>query len=163
MFPFSHYHSNCHEALGIFEGSATLQFGGDTDTSIQENVEAGDVLLIPAGGMSGHFLCRQAATQVNYWQRCLRAVSDTQLGKMHINCLIACAYDKYTALFCAVAKPTAVGSQLLKSFSWPLITALHMLSTVWDFHCCYNEQSGVSACPAFIWSLSGFVQLRTNR
>lgn len=50
MFPFSHFHSNVHEALGVFRGSALLQFGGDTDTAIQENVTAGDLILIPAGG-----------------------------------------------------------------------------------------------------------------
>lgn len=50
MFPFSHFHSNVHEALGVFKGSALLQFGGDADQAVQESVEAGDVILIPAGG-----------------------------------------------------------------------------------------------------------------
>lgn len=50
MFPFSHFHSNVHEALGVFRGSALLQFGGDTDKAVQENVSTGDLILIPAGG-----------------------------------------------------------------------------------------------------------------
>ena len=50
MFTFSHFHSNVHEALGIFKGSALLQFGGDAGLAVQETVHAGDVLLIPAGG-----------------------------------------------------------------------------------------------------------------
>ena len=50
MFPFSHFHSNTHEALGIFRGSALLQLGGDGPSAVQETVEAGDLLLIPAGG-----------------------------------------------------------------------------------------------------------------
>ena len=55
MFPFSHFHSNVHEALGIFRGSALLQFGGDESSAFQEKVEAGDVLLIPAGGSKSQF------------------------------------------------------------------------------------------------------------
>lgn len=49
MFPFSHYHSNTHEALAVFQGEALLQFGGDEQVSVQEQVAAGDVLVIPAG------------------------------------------------------------------------------------------------------------------
>ncbi|KAK9791345.1 hypothetical protein WJX73_002544 [Symbiochloris irregularis] len=49
MFPFSHFHSNVHEALGIFRGSALLQFGGDADAAVQEDVSAGDLIVIPAG------------------------------------------------------------------------------------------------------------------
>ena len=43
-----------HEALGIFEGSALLRFGGDEgdESTVQERVEAGDVVVIPAGGAS---------------------------------------------------------------------------------------------------------------
>ncbi len=49
MFPFSHYHSNTHEALAVFKGSALLQFGGDDEVAVQEELETGDVMLIPAG------------------------------------------------------------------------------------------------------------------
>ena len=46
----SHYHSNTHEALGVFRGSARLQFGGDDSAiAVQEEVKAGDVMVIPAG------------------------------------------------------------------------------------------------------------------
>jgi uncharacterized protein YjlB len=30
VFPFHHFHSNGHEALGIYEGEVTVQFGGDS-------------------------------------------------------------------------------------------------------------------------------------
>ncbi len=48
VFPFHHYHSNTHEALGIAAGEVTLrmggEFGGQTIVA-----RAGDALLIPAG------------------------------------------------------------------------------------------------------------------
>lgn len=41
-----------HEALGIYKGTALLQFGGDGNAAVQERVQAGDVLIIPAGGVT---------------------------------------------------------------------------------------------------------------
>ena len=47
IYDFHHYHSNTHEVLGIYEGSANVQFGGPH--GIAEDVSRGDVIIIPAG------------------------------------------------------------------------------------------------------------------
>ncbi len=47
VYPFHHYHSNTHEVLGIFSGSALLHLGGEKGKKI--TVQAGDVIIIPAG------------------------------------------------------------------------------------------------------------------
>jgi uncharacterized protein YjlB len=47
IFNYHHYHSNTHEALGVYDGSTTLQLGGDNGPTIQ--LQKGDVLVIPAG------------------------------------------------------------------------------------------------------------------
>ncbi|MFZ4832732.1 cupin domain-containing protein [Rouxiella sp. Mn2063] len=47
VYPYTHFHSNTHEALGVSAGSAKLQLGGENGKII--NVQVGDVLVIPAG------------------------------------------------------------------------------------------------------------------
>lgn len=47
IYPFHHYHSNTHEVLGVFSGSALVQLGGEKGEKIQ--IQAGDVFVIPAG------------------------------------------------------------------------------------------------------------------
>lgn len=47
IYPYHHYHSICHEALGVYSGSAQLQLGGDRGSCVE--VVAGDVIIIPAG------------------------------------------------------------------------------------------------------------------
>jgi uncharacterized protein YjlB len=47
VYAFHHYHSTAHEVLGIFSGSARVQFGGENGVVL--GVKAGDVVVIPAG------------------------------------------------------------------------------------------------------------------
>ncbi len=50
VFPFHHFHSNAHEALGVYSGEVTVQFGGDG--GIVVTARPGDVIVLPAG--TGH-------------------------------------------------------------------------------------------------------------
>jgi uncharacterized protein YjlB len=47
IYPFHHYHSTAHEVLGIYKGTAAVQFGGDEGPVL--TVASGDVVIIPAG------------------------------------------------------------------------------------------------------------------
>lgn len=55
VYDFHHYHSNTHEVLGVFRGWALLHLGGEKGEKVK--VQAGDVIIIPAG--VGH-KCLQA-------------------------------------------------------------------------------------------------------
>ena len=50
VHPFHHYHSNGHEALGIYSGEVTVQFGGDAGVTVVG--KPGDVIVLAAG--TGH-------------------------------------------------------------------------------------------------------------
>lgn len=47
VYAFHHYHSTAHEVLGIYGGTAEVQFGGPQGPVF--SVAAGDVVVIPAG------------------------------------------------------------------------------------------------------------------
>ncbi|MGB3661278.1 MAG: cupin, partial [Pseudolabrys sp.] len=50
IYPFVHYHSMIHEALGISSGHARVQLGGHVGEVFE--LKAGDVVVLPAG--TGH-------------------------------------------------------------------------------------------------------------
>jgi uncharacterized protein YjlB len=50
IYPFTHYHSMIHEALGIARGTASVQLGGERGETLE--FSAGDVAVLPAG--TGH-------------------------------------------------------------------------------------------------------------
>ena len=47
IYSFSHYHSNSHEVLGVYSGTARVQFGGPRGVEVK--LHAGDVAILPAG------------------------------------------------------------------------------------------------------------------
>jgi len=50
VYPYVHYHSMIHEAMGIARGRAKVRFGGEHGREIE--LTAGDVVILPAG--TGH-------------------------------------------------------------------------------------------------------------
>jgi uncharacterized protein YjlB len=47
VYDYLHYHSNTHEAMGVYSGYATIGFGGEEGENI--TIEEGDAIVIPAG------------------------------------------------------------------------------------------------------------------
>lgn len=47
VFSYHHYHSSAHEVLGVYGGTAQVQLGGEQGLIL--TIQAGDVLIIPAG------------------------------------------------------------------------------------------------------------------
>ena len=50
IYPYVHFHSMIHEAMGVARGRATVRFGGDNGEDIE--ITPGDVVIFPAG--TGH-------------------------------------------------------------------------------------------------------------
>ena len=50
VHPFHHFHTNAHEALGVYSGEVTVQFGGEGGVVL--TARPGDVIVLPAG--TGH-------------------------------------------------------------------------------------------------------------
>jgi uncharacterized protein YjlB len=47
IYPFHHFHCDAHEALGVYSGEVTAQFGGESGITL--TAHAGDVIVLPAG------------------------------------------------------------------------------------------------------------------
>lgn len=47
IFSYHHYHSNTHEALGVYGGWAEVQLGGPENDPVR--IEKGDLVVLPAG------------------------------------------------------------------------------------------------------------------
>ena len=56
IYPYVHYHSMIHEAMGLARGRATVRFGGENGREIE--IAFGDVVILPAG--TGHQLISQS-------------------------------------------------------------------------------------------------------
>jgi uncharacterized protein YjlB len=50
IYPFHHFHCDAHEALGVYSGEVTAQFGGEGGVVV--TARPGDVIVLPAG--TGH-------------------------------------------------------------------------------------------------------------
>lgn len=50
VYPYHHFHCDAHEALGVYSGEVTVQFGGDDGVVL--TARPGDILVLPAG--TGH-------------------------------------------------------------------------------------------------------------
>ena len=76
VHPFHHFHSNGHEALGIYSGEVTVQFGGDAGVTV--TAKPGDVLVLPAGTAHKKLASRGALGVVGAYPR--GSAPDTCMG-----------------------------------------------------------------------------------
>ncbi len=60
IYPYAHYHTMIHEAMGVARGRATVRFGGEKGQEIE--IAPGDVVILPAG--TGHQCLTQTPTLV---------------------------------------------------------------------------------------------------
>jgi uncharacterized protein YjlB len=47
VYGFHHFHTTAHEALGVYSGEVTVQFGGEGGLTL--TARPGDVIVLPAG------------------------------------------------------------------------------------------------------------------
>ena len=76
VFPFHHYHSNSHEALGVYSGEVTVQFGGADGLAV--TAKPGDVIVLPAGTAHKKLSSRGALGIVGAYPQACRP--DTCMG-----------------------------------------------------------------------------------
>lgn len=96
VFDYHHYHSNTHEVLGIFCGTADLQLGGPEGVCVE--LDRGDIIVIPAGvahknlRSSADFLCVGAYPggsdyDINYGKEGERPHADERIKKVPVPAL----------------------------------------------------------------------------
>ncbi|OAL53980.1 hypothetical protein IQ07DRAFT_619221 [Pyrenochaeta sp. DS3sAY3a] len=70
--PVRHFHPNTHECYGVFRGSSTLLLGcGHNDTSggKEVKVQAGDVIVLPAGTAHSSILSSKDYTYIGVYPK----------------------------------------------------------------------------------------------
>lgn len=93
LFSVHHYHSTAHEVLGIYSGKVSARLGGDRGATF--NLQAGDVLVIPAGvahkndGASPDFRVVGAyplgtGPDMNYGKRGERPATDVNIARLSL-------------------------------------------------------------------------------
>ncbi|MFP4301631.1 MAG: cupin domain-containing protein [Spirochaetaceae bacterium] len=89
VFPYHHYHSTAHEALGCYAGEAEIQFGGPGSRTV--HMRPGMVVVIPAGvahcdlGSSSSFACVGAYPPGQQWDLLRGVPGELELALANIS------------------------------------------------------------------------------
>jgi uncharacterized protein YjlB len=88
IYPFTHYHSRIHEALGVARGRARVRFGGASGEELE--ITAGDIAVLPAGtghqrlSASGDLLVVGAYPPAGTYDLCRATPSDRERARATI-------------------------------------------------------------------------------